>query len=74
MKSPPWLLGVQERQGPEWEGRQGGGLCAGPGETGAREGAVDEDRGGGRWVVSALPVWYPRCTGAPPCRWAPRQP
>lgn len=28
-------MNVQE---PEWERRQGGGLCAGPGEKGAREG------------------------------------
>lgn len=32
---------------------------------GAREGAVEEERWG-YWVVSALPVGYPRCTGARP--------
>lgn len=48
-------------------------LCWSRGNGRAREEAVEEDRRG-HWVVSALPVWYPRCTGAPPCRWAPRQP
>lgn len=54
---------MQERQGPEWEGRQGEGFCAGPGEIVGQGGGS----GGGQvghWVVSDLPVWHPSCTGA----------
>ena len=40
-------------------------LCWSRRDGGAREGAVEEERWG-YWVVSALPVGYPRCTGAHP--------
>lgn len=55
---------MQERQGPEWERRQGEGFCAGPGEI------VGQGGGSGGGQAGPLGSLRPACV-APKLHWSP---